>query len=82
MQQSAGCSSVTFSARGTAYSKVCGRIIGYQDGSPSGFTTTRYPSNSIEGSYLEGVSVTHGRSPRKHYVEFRKCSPGSLWFLR
>ena len=73
-QQSAGCSSVSFSPHSTAYSKVCGRIIGYQDGSPSGFTTTRYPSNyagsSIEGPYLEGVSVTHGRTPRKHIWSF------------
>ena len=69
-QQSAGCSSVKFSAHGIAYSKVCGRIIGYQDGSPSGFNTPRYPSNSIEGPYLEGVSVTHGRSPRKHVWSF------------
>ena len=69
-QQSAGCSSATFSAHGIAYSKVCGRIIGYQDGSPSGSYTPYYGGNSIEGPYLEGVSVTHGRSPRKHIWSF------------
>ena len=69
-QQSAGCSSVTFSAHGTAYSKICGRIIGYQDGSPSGFYTSYYAGSSIEGPYLEGVSVTHGRTPRKHIWSF------------
>ena len=69
-QQSAGCSSVSFSSYGIAYSKVCGRIIGYQDGSPSGFYTPYYGGSSIEGPYLEGVSVTHGHSPRKHIWSF------------
>ena len=69
-QQSAGCSSVSFSPNGIAYSRVCGRVTGYQYGSTSGFHTARYPSNSIEGPYLEGVSVTHGRSPRKHVWSF------------
>ena len=69
-QQSAGCSSVSFSSNGIAYSKVCGRIIGYQDRSPSGFYTPFYAGNSIDGPYLEGVSVTHGRTPRKHVWSF------------
>ena len=69
-QPAAGCSSVSFSSHGIAYSKVCGQIIGYQDGSPSGFYTPFYAGSSIERPYLEGVSVTHGGSPRKHIWSF------------
>ena len=38
-QHSAGCSSVTYNTHGINYTKICGRIIGYQYGSPSGFYT-------------------------------------------
>ena len=42
-----------------AYSKVCGRIIGEGIRTPDAFF--RYGGqNSIEGNYLDGVSVTHG----------------------
>ena len=32
-----GCSSVTFPTYETSYSKICGKIIGYQYGSPDAF---------------------------------------------
>ena len=67
---SGGCNSATFSVEGFNYRKVCGRIIGYQFGSPSGFFTPRHSGNSIDGPYLEGVSITHGRNPRKHIWSF------------
>ncbi len=34
----AGCTSTTYSTYGVEYSKVCDRIIAYQNGSPDGFT--------------------------------------------
>ena len=45
------------------YSRVCGRIIGYQVASPDGFTNP----NSINASqmYMDGVSITYG-TPRVH----------------
>ena len=48
------------------YSKVCGRIIAYQVGSPDGFHSSR----DIDSIYLDGVSLTHGMSPRKHIWSF------------
>ena len=33
----ANCPGVHFSARSLQYSKVCGRVVGYQDGSPDAF---------------------------------------------
>ena len=56
------------------YSKVCGKIIGYQVGSPdtfsgpTGFTFRRNFAN-IDISYVDGVSLTHG-NPRQHIWTF------------
>ena len=50
--------------------KVCGKIIGYQFGFPSGFYTPYISGNSIESAYLDGVSLTHGGNPRKHIWSF------------
>ena len=63
----------------TAYSKVCGRIIGEGVDTPDAFVTSQ---NTIEGNYLDGVSVTHGASgSRTHVWSFAAGHPaveGSL----
>ena len=62
-QSSSGgsCDSVTFSTNGISYSQVCGRVIGYQYGSPDAI----HSSVPIDSYYVEGISITHG-SPRQH----------------
>jgi len=45
------------------YTKVCGKVIGYARLSPDAFDSY---SKSIDSIYLDGVSITHGRYPRKH----------------
>ena len=58
------CDSVTFSANDIRYSQVCGRVIGYQYGSPDALN----PAGGhvlIDSPYVDGVSITHG-SPRQH----------------
>ena len=53
------------------YSHVCGRVIGYQDGSPDAFG--RYFASretAIDSIYVDGVSLTHGQSPRQHIWTF------------
>lgn len=45
------------------YSRVCGRIIGYQLGSPGAFELAQ--GRSIDQAYLDGISITHG-TPRTH----------------
>ena len=63
---SVGCSSVTFPVQGVSYSKVCGRVYGYQTNTPDGFQRHHYcPGCTIEQQYLDGVSITHGH-PRQH----------------
>ena len=68
---SSQCSSAFSGDINTAYSKVCGRIIGEGVSSPDGFI--RGPQDrTIEGNYLDGVSVTHGDSEsRTHIWSFR-----------
>ena len=55
------CHGTFYSTGGRLYSKVCGRVIGYQIGHPDAFHT----SDSIDAAYVEGVSITHG-IPRSH----------------
>ena len=65
----AGCTSVTFPAHNLSYTKVCGRAHGYQYASPNGFYNFQYHGQTIEGYYVDGISVTHG-SPRNHIWTF------------
>lgn len=49
-----------------SYSRVCGRIIGYQVGSTDIFTDMQL---SIDDQYVDGISLTHG-TPRQHIWTF------------
>ena len=68
---SAGCSSVLFTTHELSYSKVCGRITALADGAPEGFMRTN--STGINGTYVDGVSLTHG-APRQHIWTFAATS--------
>ena len=59
------CDSVTFSTYGVQYRQVCGRVRGYQFGSTDAFQYCPAPC-TIDNPYVDGVSITHGASPRKH----------------
>ena len=63
-----GCSSTNFDLYGIAYSQVCGKIIGYQDETPDAFGQAQ--TQSIDGAYVEGISLTHGSNPRQHIWTF------------
>ena len=66
-----GCSSAVFSVQGIEYSHVCGKITGYQQKTPDAFYS--YYANrrlTIDDRYVDGVSLTHGRNPRKHIWTF------------
>ena len=64
---SASCEGLNYTTGSEQYDQVCGRIIGYQLGSPDAFNDIN--SGSIDSYYLEGVSVTYG-SPRQHVWSF------------
>ena len=55
-----GCTSLTFSSSEN-YSKVCGRVRGYQYGHCDSFDS----SQDINSYYVDGISITQGQ-PRKH----------------
>ena len=63
------CDSTSFSVGGMAYSRVCGRVIGYQYGNNYAF----YPYNhlgqtTIESRYVDGVSLTHGAPGGRQHI--------------
>ena len=65
-----GCSSAFFSSLGVVYSRVCGRVIGYQYSSPNAFFAHQFdPAITIDDYYVDGVSITRG-SPREHVWSF------------
>ena len=68
---SRGCGRVATCSRKTSinrqYSKVCGRIVAYHLTSTDEFHSD---NESIDGAYVDGVSVTYGSSPRNHIWTF------------
>ena len=65
----AGCSSTIFEVHDIPYQRVCGKVIGYQKGTTDAFANF-VGSYSIEGAYVDGVSLTHGHNPRHHIWTF------------
>ena len=66
-----GCLSLIYPTDFMEYSRVCGRIIGYQHRSPDAFSPyTNDRTKTIDNNYLDGISLTYGQSPRKHIWSF------------
>uniref|UniRef100_A0A1X7TG89 Uncharacterized protein n=1 Tax=Amphimedon queenslandica TaxID=400682 RepID=A0A1X7TG89_AMPQE len=60
------CTLVQFPSNGISYSQVCGRVTGYQYGSPDAVQDYHGSNrNNLNADYVDGVSITHG-SPRQH----------------
>ena len=68
VSDSATCSSVQHQSHGIRYSRVCGRVNGYQQTSADGFFTSQ--RHTIDSYYVDGVSLTYGNSPRHHIWTF------------
>ena len=60
------CEGLNYTTGSEQYDQVCGRIIGYQLGTPRSFNG----GLTLNTFYVEGVSVTHGQSPRQHIWTF------------
>ena len=84
------CSSTNFFTNGTSYQRVCGRARGYQKGWSVALHRS-YTGQTIDGFYVDGLSITHG-NPRQHIWTFANglydglayydqfncpCAPGS-----
>ena len=64
------CDSVFYSTFGLTYSRVCGRIMAYQNGNTDAFKGLVFYSG-IDQPYVDGVSLTHGSvGSRQHIWSF------------
>ena len=67
----AGCSLLSsYSTNNIEYTKLCGRVVGYQVGTTNAFHTYYIDKGpDIDSAYVDGVSITHG-DPRQHIWTF------------
>ena len=63
------CNSASVGVQRITYSKVCGRVIGYQIGTGDGIKRNNAPNSGINDPYLDGVSLTYD-DPRQHIWSF------------
>ena len=63
------CDSTLFSVGGMAYSRVCGRIIGYQFGNNYAFYPYLTGGTTIDSRYVDGVSLTHGAPGAREHMD-------------
>ena len=61
-----GCSNVFFEVSHFKYDQVCGKIIAFQYSGPDSFRNGK----TIDKNYLDGISLTYGKNPRKHVWSF------------
>ena len=60
------CDSAVFPVHSGPYTKICGRVVGYQFGHTVAFLeSNEHTAITINDSYVTGVSITRG-SPRQH----------------
>ena len=63
--------SVKYSSYGIPYTRVCGRIIAYQYGTPEAFHGyNNQNQRTLDDAYVDGISVTYGQNPRNHIWTF------------
>lgn len=68
----AGCSSAIFNTYGQQYSRVCGRVIGYQFCNTLAFWSYFHNEDdmTIDDPFVDGVTISHGSTPRQHVWTF------------
>ena len=70
-----------FSTSGVEYTKVCGKVIAYQDRTTDAFCNDgriRGANPTIDSNYVDGVSLTHGHTPRDHIWTFAAAIDESI----
>ena len=66
----AGCSSIFFPMFFLPYTRICGRMIAYQEGTTDGFWQySRDQTITLDNNYIDGYSITVGY-PRTHVWSF------------
>ena len=73
-----GCKSVYAYANNFAFRRVCGHITAFRYHTTDGFFRHGCPSCTIEGPYVDGISITYGNwNSRKHVWSFAMYCAGS-----
>ena len=72
-RQSFGCQAAYYSTFSVTYTRVCGRVIGYQKGTTNAFHS---PIMSVHVGYVDGVSITAGEV-RQHIWTFAAAKQGN-----
>ena len=63
------CDSAVFPSNGLSYSRVCGRINGFQQGGTDAFSPTIDENNpGLEHAYISGISLTHGAAGSRQHI--------------
>ena len=62
-----GCSSTLYDTGGSQYSRVCGRVRGYQFGATAAFLAAAGGSDS-DSYYVDGVSLTYGQIGSRTHI--------------
>ena len=65
---SISCDSAFYSVKSRTYSTVCGRINAYQKGHSFAFFNLLQLGNTLDQSYISGVSVTHGPAGNRSHI--------------
>ena len=74
--------SVKYSSYGIPYSRVCGRIIAYQYGTPEAFHVYRLENQrTLDDVYVDGISVTYGQNPRHHIWTFAAAKGTAEYYI-
>ena len=63
-----GCLSNFYTTLGISYSRVCGRITSYTQGSTEGLQALVIHGNTLEENYLDGISLTHGGNGSREHI--------------
>ena len=71
--ESGGCVSINVLTHNIQYDRVCAGVGALQIGTPDGISGPNRPG-TIDDAYVDGISVTHGKSPRKHIWTFMGSS--------
>ena len=67
-EKSAGCHSAFFSTDQFTYNHVCGRVMAYQKGSPDAFDFWDASAKTLEGPYMNGVSLTYSAARSRQHI--------------
>ena len=78
--ESGGCSSgqseavtfilLTYPVNGQLYNEVCGKVSAFSVNVPEAFLASAGGDTTIDDAYVDGISLTHGSSPRTHIWTF------------